>query len=89
MSQKHHHLVLSMSEAFFEESLRKWIFLVNCFIGIWNKSFRSVFYLAHGEVQHSILSLAGERSLGRLFKFSIRSDKGDERVPHVSDNTSS
>lgn len=37
---------------------------MNCFISIWNKSLWSVFYLAHKEAQPSILSLAGERTLG-------------------------
>lgn len=62
MSWGPHRLVLLMREAFFEECRRNRNFIVDCFISIWNKSFWSVFYLAHRDAQPSILSL-GERSL--------------------------
>lgn len=51
-------------KAFFNESLRNRSFTVNCFIGIQNKSFWSVFYLPYREAQPSILRLAGGRNLG-------------------------
>lgn len=51
-------------KAFFKESLRNRSFTVNCFIGIWNKSSWSVFYLPHREAQPSILRLAEGRNLG-------------------------
>lgn len=76
-----HCLGLSMREVLFEESLRNRSFIVNNFLGIWNKFSRVLLSGTQGVTQHFEANRREKHRVVRLLIFTIRSDKGGERVP--------
>lgn len=71
-----------MREVLFEESLRNRSFIVNSFLGVWNKFSRVLFSGTLGVTTQHFEPNRGEKPrVGRLLTFTIRSDKGGERVP--------
>lgn len=67
---------LSMREVLFEESLRNRSFIVNNFLGIWNKFSRVLLSGTQGVTQHFEANRREKHRVVRLLIFAIRSDKG-------------